>query len=243
MSADASDPGSLHARLRALTARESQVAADGDPLQALHDIVAACVDLLEVTGGGIMLVDEMGVSHYVAASDQQGRLLEKVEAEAMEGPCTDALVHNGAIHSPDLRTETRWPTFRAALADQAELRAVVGVPVRVGAIPVGTLDVFLDRSHAWSDAQLEAVRRLGDLIGTVLGSALEAHHAGVRAEQLQYALDYRIVIERGVGYLMARDRLDAVSAFNRLRATARDRRTKAGRVAQHLLDTGRLPGE
>ena len=61
------------------------------------------------------------------------------------------------------------------------------------------------------------------------------------AGQLQYALDYRVVIERGVGYLMARDDVDAVTAFNRLRRAARNTQSKIGEVAIQLLETGRLP--
>ena len=40
---------------------------------------------------------------------------------------------------------------------------------------------------------------------------------------------------------MARDRVDAVVAFNRLRRAARTTQTKVGEVATELLDTGRLP--
>jgi AmiR/NasT family two-component response regulator len=51
-------------------------------------------------------------------------------------------------------------------------------------------------------------------------------------------LDHRITIERAVGFLMAREQVDAVTAFNRLRAAARDRRVKLSRVAQEVLDQG-----
>ena len=50
---------------------------------------------------------------------------------------------------------------------------------------------------------------------------------GELAAQLQYALDYRVIIERGVGYLMARDGLDSMTAFNRLRRAARDTQAKS----------------
>ena len=50
-----------------------------------------------------------------------------------------------------------------------------------------------------------------------------------------------MVIERGVGYLMARDDVDAVTAFNRLRRAARNTQSKIGDVATGLLGTGRLP--
>ena len=52
-----------------------------------------------------------------------------------------------------------------------------------------------------------------------------------------------MIIERGVGYLMARDGLDSMTAFNRLRRAARDTQTKIGDVAQRLVSSGRLPTE
>lgn len=190
-----------------------------------------------------MLADEMNVIHYVAASDGQGRLLEKAEAGTMEGPCTEAFVHGRIIATSDLSTETRWPAFRAAVAGAPELRAVLGVPVKLGATPVGTLDVFRDRPHEWTESEREALARYSAVVQAHLSSALAAHRAGEEAAQLQYALDYRVIIERGVGYLMARDHLDAVAAFNALRSASRNSRTKIGQVAEQLLSTGELPTE
>ena len=78
-------------------------------------------------------------------------------------------------------------------------------------------------------------------MATTLTAALKAHAAGELAGQLQYALDYRVLIERSVGYLMAQSDVDSVTAFNRLRRVARGRRTKIGTIAEQLLTTGRLP--
>ena len=72
---------------------------------------------------------------------------------------------------------------------------------------------------------------------------MAAQNAGELAAQLQYALDYRVIIERGVGYLMARDGIDSMTAFNRLRRSARDTQSKIGDVAQRLVSTGQLPTE
>ena len=55
------------------------------------------------------------------------------------------------------------------------------------------------------------------------------------ADQLQYALDYRVVIERAVGYLMGTHRLDAVTAFDVLRKQARDSRRRVADVATEIL--------
>lgn len=234
------DPEALSASLRRLVTREQQTSGRHELVDALQDVVNASVDLFGVTGSGIMLADETNLLRYVVASEGQGRLLETVEAETMQGPCTDAFVYNRPVSLVDVRDDTRWPDFRAAVADQPELRAVLGVPVRLGAMPVGTLDVFLDKPHEWTDAEAEALTRYSAVTQTTLSSALAAHTAGEQAAQLQHALDYRVVIERAVGYLMGRDHLDAVTAFNRLRTAARNSRAKIGQVAQELLETGQL---
>ena len=57
------------------------------------------------------------------------------------------------------------------------------------------------------------------------------------AKQLQYALDYRVVIERAVGYLMAKESIDAVAAFNALRDVGaqpayEDRRRRGARARE-----------
>jgi GAF domain-containing protein len=214
---------------------------DGSLSSALQVVVTACVDLFAVDGAGVLVADEQDVLVYAAASDGPGRLLEQTEAEAGEGPCTEAFVQAQVVTSRDVTAETdRWPTLARAMAAQP-VRAVLGTPVVIGGVPIGTLDVYRERPHDWDESEIAAIGRYAEVISTTLGAALQAHTAGELARQLQYALDYRVVIERAVGYLMAKESLDAVGAFNALRNAARSRRTKIGLVSEHVLDTGRLP--
>lgn len=232
------DPEALATSLRRLAQRGSE----GGVVPALRAVTEACVDLFGITGSGIMISDEQNIPHYVAASNDTGRILEKAETETGQGPCTEAFVTNQVVAGSDLSVDARWPQLAAALAGHP-VRAVVGVPVRLGGAPVGTLDVYLDRPHEWTESERAALKRYGDVVQATLTAAMEAHAAGELAAQLQYALDYRVTIERGIGYLMAREHLDAVTAFNRLRQAARNTRTKIGTVAEELLRTGWLPTE
>lgn len=207
----------------------------------LEQVVAACVDLFGVKGAGLLVAEDQDMLRYVVASDDAGRVLEMSEAETGQGPCTEAFVDSRVVTSRDVRAEPeRWPDLVRAIASQP-VRAVLGVPVVLGGVPVGTLDVYRDRPHDWDDTECAALSRYAEVIATTLAAALHAHTAGELARQLQYALDYRVVIERAVGYLMARQSIDAVEAFNALRGSARRRRTKIGEVAQHVLDSGALP--
>lgn len=208
---------------------------------ALEQVLDACVALFGVDGAGILVADEQDLLRYVAASDGPGRALEQTETDAGEGPCTSAFVSGNVISSSDVTAETeRWPMLSRAMADQP-VRAVIGTPVRIGGVPVGTLDVYREKAHDWDDSEVTALTRYAEVVATTLSAAVRAHTAGELAQQLQYALDYRVVIERAVGYLMAKKSVDPVVAFNALRTAARSRRTKIGEVAEHVLEHGALP--
>jgi GAF domain-containing protein len=233
------DPDALAASIRRL-------ATVGKPgtsvVDALRHVTEACVDLFGVTGSGIMLADEQNIPRYVAASDGPGRMLEVVEGDTGQGPCTEAFVNNTVVASSDVTAEPRWPDLAAAIRPHP-VRAVLGLPVRLGGVTVGTLDVFYDHAHVWQDDECQALARYRDVVESTLAAAVAAQNAGELVAQLQYALDYRVIIERGVGYLMARDQVDSMAAFNKLRRAARDTQSKIGDVAQRLISTGRLPTE
>jgi AmiR/NasT family two-component response regulator len=75
----------------------------------------------------------------------------------------------------------------------------------------------------------------------LLHFAMAADQRGRVVEQLQYALQYRIPIERAVGFLMAHHDLDAVEAFNRLRRTSRDQQRRVAEVAAEILERRHSP--
>ena len=129
------DPEALAASLRRL-------ATLGEPgsgvVEALRHVTEACVGLFGVTGSGIMLADEQNVPRYVAASDGPGRMLEVVESDTGQGPCTEAFVNNTVVASADVTAEERWPDLASALRPH-RIRAVLGLPVRAWVVSPSAL--------------------------------------------------------------------------------------------------------
>jgi hypothetical protein len=152
----------------------------------------------------------------------------------------DTYVHGHPVHTDDLAVETRWPQSRRTILDHG-VHAVLGVPVNLRGTTVGSLDVYRDRPHAWDDSERDALIRYSVVIEATLRTVLAAHGATELAGQLQYALDNRVLIERAVGFMMARTDVDAVTAFNVLRRSARSRRSKVADVAREVLDTRAVP--
>ena len=227
----------LSVSLRGLAGRDLASAGIHGALQQISD---ACVAIFGVTGSGVMLADDQNVTRYVASSDGPGRILETAESETAQGPCTQAFVDVTAVDSRDAATDPRWPDLAAAVAGHG-VHAVLGVPVRLGGVVVGTLDVYRDEVYEWTSEERTSLVQYAEVVSRTLVALLQAHRAGELAAQLQYALDHRIVVERGVGYLMASRGVDAVSAFNLLRTAARRDRRKIGDVATEVLLGRPLP--
>lgn len=222
--------------------RLEELGEDVPLIQSLQQAVDASVALFDVDGGGLMLADEQSLLRYVVSTDGPGRLLEQTQLDANSGPCVSAFVENELVTTGDVAGDERWPALAPRIAGTGVV-AVLGVPTRLGGICVGSLNVYRSRVHEWDESEQRALARYGDVVSTMMATAVRAHQAGELADQLGYALEYRVMIERGIGYLMARDKVDPVDAFGRLRSAARNNRRKIGDMADELMRTGRLPGE
>jgi GAF domain-containing protein len=226
------DPQALGKSLDAL----HRIVSGGDELgSAVTDVTDAVAGLFRIGGAGLMLIDDGQVLRYVAATDSPSTALEEAQEELGHGPCVDALVHDRLVTTADIIADDRWPGLGERVAP-AGVRAVLGVPVTLAGGPVGSLNVYRGEPHEWDDTECAALRAFAGVVDTLMRTALQAHEQSAVAAQLQHALDSRVQIERAVGLLMGRERIDAVDAFDRLRREARNRRVKVVAVAAELLD-------
>ena len=198
-------------------------------------LVDAAKNVFAVAGAGLMLADGDRVLRYVAATDEAARILEEAQERSGKGPCVESLVLDSMVQTTDLSTDPRWPGLLSGYPDVA-IRAVLGVPVRVAGVAVGSLNVYSDQPFDWDESDEKALRAYADLGASVLVGALHAHEQGRVVKQLEGALESRVTIERAVGVLMERHGLDAVEAFERLRRAARDSRRRVRDLAQELLE-------
>jgi GAF domain-containing protein len=228
------DRKALEASLRRL---DRLAVGDLDMADLLNEVVEAAGRLFPVSGAALMVVDTAHELRYVASSDQAGRWLEDAQLQSGEGPCVDAFILDRPVRTTDVLADPRWPHL-PALLEKAKVRAVLGVPVRLGGGPVGILGAYIDDPREWDDDDLEALSSYARVIENLLAISVAAHRSDQLAAQLQYALDYRVAIERAIGFVMARDGVDAVTAFNGLRTKARSSRRKIGEVAEETTRGG-----
>ena len=231
------DPAALERSLRSL--RQEDPAPGDDLDRALGRVADATRVLFSADGAGVMLIDEDRALNGVSGDDPRGALLESAQRELGRGPCVDCLVLDHLVDTEDVLADGRWPGL-PELLEPAGIRSILGVPVRIGGGAIGSLNVYRLHPGPWDGAEVAAIRTYAGVVEDLIGSALLARRRGELAEQLQHALDSRVVIERGVGYLMASGGVDAVTAFDELRRRARSERRKVADVAASLID--RAPG-
>lgn len=208
----------------------------------LSDAVHAVPAIFRVDGAGLFLTNADDVLRSVATSGSGSAEFERAQIETGEGPCIDAFVTDSVISATDLEADDRYPHTGPLVANLG-VRAVLALPVHLAGSPAGSLNCFARQPTNWTAADRDGLRRFASVLSGLLDAAIAAHLQGALAGQLQYALDYRVVIERAVGYLMAGRGLDEVQAFNVLRAASRSSRRKVADVAAEVLAGGALPGD
>jgi signal transduction histidine kinase len=145
------------------------------PSQAiLEGLVERIVHVLPITSAGVTLIVPGEDPEYVAASDSAALRYERLQTELREGPCLAAYASGEAVAVPDLRSETRFPTFcQRALA--AGLRAVFTLPLHNGNERFGALDLYRETPGDLSADALDAARTLADVTSVYLVNAKTRH--------------------------------------------------------------------
>jgi GAF domain-containing protein len=226
------DPEALVASLRRVQASSSTTGV----VQQLERAVGVVDALFGYSGAGLMFAEEGKELRYLVTTDDRGRSLEGAQLHLGQGPCVSAYAENTAVTSTDVQVDPRWPKLADRL--HPEVRAVAGVPVRLGGDPVGTLNVYQSKPYEWDESDVQALYGYADVIEQLLTAAMAAEEKSALAEQLQYALDYRVIIERAIGYLMGKHDLTATQAFTGLRKQARDSRRRVADLAAEVLGEG-----
>jgi GAF domain-containing protein len=209
---------------------------------AIRRVVAATKEIFAADGAGLMLIDHDDALHYLGTSDERSTRFEAAQEEAGEGPCVDSLVLDEVISSDDLCTDPRWPLLREKIGDTG-IRAMLGVPVRIGGSAVGSLNVFRLDPSAWSDSEVAAIRAHGRVVEELVAAAMLAEASSTVVEQLQHALEHRVTIERAIGVVMARGGVDPTAAFQQLRQRARSERRPVREIADEIIARTSSPTE
>jgi GAF domain-containing protein len=211
-------------------------------LQMLADRVAG---LTADTTVGILLADPKGRLHFMAASDESAKLLELLQLQEQDGPCIGAFRTGRPVVNTDLNAAAAarsWPQF-AQPATGIGFRAVHAFPLRLRDEIIGAMGLFGRSAGNLDDGDVRIVQALADVAAISLLQERTISRAEVLTEQLQSALNSRIVIEQAKGAVAQTYQIDVDAAFQMIRSYARRNNRRLGEIAYLVVtDLPSLPG-
>lgn len=207
-----------------------------DLVDLLGGLATDCATLLDIDSAGLLIADDRGVLHVLAASSERGRNLEVFQLQRAQGPCLDCYRTGTPVAVADLTAmRPRWPAFvPAALA--AGFVSVHALPMRLRDQVLGALGLFGATAGALTEEDLRLGQALAHVASVAIVQERAAADRNLLTEQLQTALTSRVVLEQAKGFLAQRGGLEMDEAYARLRRYARDHNERLTDVARAVVD-------
>lgn len=208
-----------------------------DANEMFYVLVDSCRSVLKVDHAGLMLIDPSGGMRVVAATSEATHLLELLQIQNDEGPCLDAVssgipVGTGPLRGPD--AAARWPRL-AAGAVQAGFTSITALPMRLRHEVLGALNLFFTEDRMPDDRDVSVAQAFADIGTIAILQDRASHDARLVIDQLQRALDSRIVIEQAKGRVAQHAGVDIETAFGFIRRYSRDHNLRLSEVASELI--------
>ena len=209
--------------------------ADFDIIDFLHMLTDRSVALLAASAAGVVLADPRGELRLAAASSEEAGLLELFQLQNDQGPCLECFRTGRPVTAACLTGPAqRWPRFAEAAA-RSGFASVEALPMRLRDQVIGALNLFRAEPEPLEAADLRIGQALADVATIGLLHERNVRRRETVAEQLQAALNSRVIIEQAKGKLAERLSIDMDRAFTMLRDYARASNQRLTDVARDFV--------
>jgi hypothetical protein len=201
----------------------------------LSRLAGFSIDLLGASAAVVLMAAPSGPASIGAATDPRVQALTSRALRVHESAGINCSDTGSPVRCHDL-TAARplWPWFAGA-AHTAGFGSVYAFPIRRHDEVVGALEVFADSAVGLGDEEIALGQALADAAAIRLLNERDSRSTGVLIDQLQGALDSRVVIEQAKGILAERFDVDVDEAFDTMRRQARNRRQPLHDVARSIV--------
>jgi GAF domain-containing protein len=210
---------------------------DFDVIDLLHALCTRSVELLDASAAGLLLTDNGDELRLVVSSSDRAQLLDLFQLQSDEGPCMDAYRSGEPVMAQGSdQAHTRWPRF-GPTATTAGFTSIVALPMRLRGQVIGALNLFgTAETPPVREEHLRIAQAMADAATIAILQERLSRSRRILNEQLQVALNSRIVIEQAKGVLSTRLDISTQEAFGLLRARARHSRRRLVDVAEEAAE-------
>jgi GAF domain-containing protein len=207
-----------------------------DLIDFLHLLTDRAASLVDAAAVGIVLADPQGRLEFMAGSNENVKLLELFQLQNHEGPCLEAFHTAQPVINVDLGAAgSRWPKF-APRATALGFQAVHAFPLRLRQQTIGAMNVFgAARGGTFEDTDVTVMQALADVASIALIQERAIRRGEVLTEQLQGALNSRIVIEQAKGAVAQARGVSVDDAFASIRSYARNHNQRLTDLAHTIV--------
>ena len=222
------------AELMAQAARELQEQrAPSDTMEAAVALARAEIEGCDAAALSIV-VRHRGVE-TLGATSAASRTADELQYQTGEGPCLDAIWQERTVHSTDLASDPRWPTWGPKVADEIGFRSMLAFRLFTSDDTLGALNLYGNRRGGFGVEDRDHGLALAAHIAVAVRSAQ-------RIAQLDAALASRTKIALALGIIMERYQVDEDAAFAILTRLSSHTNRKLRDLAVEVVETRRLPG-
>lgn len=226
--------------LEALKAVANTLAERFDVADVLYGLTDHAVQVLDANTAGVSLADGSGTLVYVSANSEIAGDLEMTQQAARQGPCHQAFDTGTTVAIDVISEHYEWPLYRAK-AIEVGLGAVIGVPMAISGRRLGALNIYNREPRQWTAEDIDAATVLANMATSYILHASQLAEAQRLNEQLQHALDSRVVIEQAKGLVAGEMGISLEASFATLRSHARTHQASLQSVAEAVINLGLRP--
>ena len=201
----------------------------------LQRIAAMAVDLIDSCDVAGVCVLRPNRNDTCAHTDGALQVMDDLQHDLAEGPSMGGPSTADVISIGDLARDAPWPRWASEVVGRTGVRAYLGFRLFVEDDSIGLLNLYAYEPDAFDHED-----QLDGLVAAAHASV--ALSATVRHDQMHTALTSRQLIGEATGILRERFALSTDQAFAVLKRLSSQQNIKLFAVAQHVVETGTLPG-
>ena len=206
---------------------------DYDVVDLLQTLVDTTSELLEAAATGLILADDHGILSVVASTTEGSEIVDLMQPETGDGPAAESYL-SGEVYAVAEIATLDDKEFAASATDLG-FASLHSVPMRLRGHVIGALTLFRATVGTLNDADAAVVQGLADIatIGILHERALR--ESDIAQQQLQHALNSRVIIEQAKGVIAQTRSVDMDSAFRTLRDYSRSNNLNLRDVAELVV--------
>jgi GAF domain-containing protein len=218
---------------------ELSVSGD-DPQRIFLRLLECAASLANGCEFSISVKDDDGAISVVASSSDIARLVTERQIED-NGPAAEVIRTGALTYGTHLSDQSPLGSPLSGLAGAVGFGALHVVPIKADGMTLGSLCVYDKNVRDLDCVRVDLLLALATASARALANMNSRQKLSALAEQLQTALNSRVIIEQAKGVVAARLALDPESAFTLLHRYARNHGKKLHDVCQEAV-AGRLTG-